>query len=193
MKAALRYAQVCGVQGGARLTVPVAMIGLVAGCAREFSNPVGRLAQGQRVGAIVAPPKRTVTAALRAMGLSHDRPVATDRPELNGDQGSRLRLSRILRGLRVTRFVAVGLSVRIGIDERIERRWGPKRIERGLYREPVRARQRHGVNASGLRWLSGRFIVDRPWMGRAWALPFLSVVAPSWKKPRPGYGWCAGG
>ncbi len=33
--------------------------------------------------------------------------------------------------------------------------------------------------ASGLRWLSLMMLVDIPWAGRVWALPFLTVLAPS--------------
>jgi hypothetical protein len=67
----------------------------------------------------------------------------------------------------------------IGVDESIERRWGPKIIERGIYRDPVRSSKSHVVKASGLRWISWMLMVDIPWIGRAWALPFLTVVAPS--------------
>ena len=56
---------------------------------------------------------------------------------------------------------------------------GPKIVERGIYRDPVRSSKSHVVKASGLRWISLMLIVDIPWIGRAWALPFLTVVAPS--------------
>ncbi len=161
------------------LTLPVEMIALLACFVREFSKPVWLLAQVLLVGAILAPHKRTVTSALRAMGLSQDRQFEKYHRVLNRDQWSGLRLSRILLGLLVTTFVAVGLPVLIGIDETIERRWGPKIIERGIYRDPVRSSRSHVVKASGLRWISLMLIVDIPWIGRAWALPFLTVVAPS--------------
>jgi DDE superfamily endonuclease len=35
------------------------------------------------------------------------------------------------------------------------------------------------VKASGLRWLSLMLLVEIPWAGRVWALPFLTVLAPS--------------
>src|SRR5258708_261601 len=81
--------------------------------------------------------------------------------------------------LVVTTFVAIGLPVLIGVDETIERRWGPKIIERGIYRDPVRSSKSHVVKASGLRWVCLMLIVDIAWIGRAWALPFLTVLAPS--------------
>ena len=67
----------------------------------------------------------------------------------------------------------------IGIDDTIERRWGAKIKARGIYRDPVRSSHGHFVKASGLRWLSLMVVVPIPWAGRRWALPFLTVLAPS--------------
>ena len=161
------------------LTLPVEMIALLAAFQPEFSQPVGLLAQVLLVGAILAPHKRTVTSALRAMGLSEERQFGKYQRELNRDGRSGLRRSRILLGLLVTTFVAAGLRVVIGVDETIERRWGPKIIERGIYRDAVRSSKSQVVKASGLRWISFMLIVDIPWIGQAGALPFLTVVAPS--------------
>lgn len=160
-------------------TLPHEMIALLAAFAPEFRKSVWVLAQVLLVGAILAPHKRTVTAALRAMGLSGEKGFDKYHRVLYRDQWSGLRLSRILLVLLVTTFVAVGIPVLIGVDETIERRWGPKIIERGIYRDPVRSSKSHVVKASGLRWVCLMLIVDIPWIGRAWALPFLTVVAPS--------------
>jgi hypothetical protein len=56
---------------------------------------------------------------------------------------------------------------------------GANKLPRGIYRDPVRSSRSHLVKASGLRWLSLRLLVEIPWAGRVWALPFLSVLAPS--------------
>jgi hypothetical protein len=45
--------------------------------------------------------------------------------------------------------------------------------------DPVRSSHGHFVKASGLRWLSLMLLSPIPWAGRVWALPFLSVLAPS--------------
>jgi hypothetical protein len=47
-------------------------------------------------------------------------------------------------------------------------------------------RSSHGqfVKASGLRWLSLMMLVNIPWAGRVWALPFLTVLAPSERSDR---------
>ena len=114
------------------LTLPSEMIALLAAFAPEFSKPVWRLAQVLLVGAILAPHKRTVTAALRAMGLSQERHFDKYHRVLNRDTWSGLGLSHILLVLLVGTFVAVGVPVLIGVDETIERRWGAKIVERGF-------------------------------------------------------------
>ena len=110
------------------------------------------------------------------MGLSQEKGFDKYHRVLYRDQWSGLRLSRILLVLLVATFVAVGLSVQLGIDETLERRWGPKIVQRGIYRDPVRSSKSHKVKASGLRWVCLMLIVDIPWIGRAWALPFLTVA-----------------
>jgi DDE superfamily endonuclease len=75
-------------------------------------------------------------------------------------------------------FLPAG-EVVIGIDDTIERRWGARIKARGIYRDPVRSPHGHFVKASGLRWLSLMVIVPIPGTGRRWALPFLTVLAPS--------------
>lgn len=67
----------------------------------------------------------------------------------------------------------------IGIDDTIERRWGPKIQARGIYRDPVRSSRGHFTKASGLRWLSVQLLTEVPWARRVWALPFLTMLCPS--------------
>ena len=66
-----------------------------------------------------------------------------------------------------------------GIDETLERRRGPKIKSLGIYRDAVRSSRSHLVKASGLRWISLMWLGQVPWAGRYWALPFLTVLAPS--------------
>ena len=66
-----------------------------------------------------------------------------------------------------------------GIDETIERRRGKRISAKGIYRDGVRSSQGHFVKASGLRWVSLMWLAPIPWAGRVWALPFLTVLAPS--------------
>ena len=66
-----------------------------------------------------------------------------------------------------------------GTDETIERRRGKQIAAKGIYRDGVRSSGSHFVKASGLRWISLMWLVPIPWAGRVWALPFLTVLAPS--------------
>ena len=67
----------------------------------------------------------------------------------------------------------------LGIDETLERRRGAKIKARGIYRDPVRSSRHQLVKASGLRWISLMWLGQVPWAGRHWALPVLTVLAPS--------------
>jgi hypothetical protein len=81
--------------------------------------------------------------------------------------------------LLIKAFVPPGAPIVIGLDDTIERRWGPNIKARGIYRDPVRSSKGHFVKASGLRWLSAMLLVKVPWAERVMALPFLTVLAPS--------------
>jgi hypothetical protein len=48
----------------------------------------------------------------------------------------------------------------------------------------VRSSKTHFVKTSGLRWVSMQLLAPIPWAGRVWALPFLTVLAPSERHDR---------
>lgn len=66
-----------------------------------------------------------------------------------------------------------------GIDETLERRWGKKINAKGIYRDAVRSSHSRFVKCSGLRWMCMMLLTPIPWANRVWALPFLTVLAPS--------------
>jgi DDE superfamily endonuclease len=136
-------------------------------------------AQVLLVGAILAPGPRTVTAALRIMGLSHEPHFQNYHRVLSRATWSARRLSELLLMLLLRSFVPDEAPVVVGIDETIERRRGPKIAARGIYRDPVRSSKEHFVKTSGLRWVSLQLLAPIPWIGRVWALPFFTVLAPS--------------
>jgi hypothetical protein len=130
------------------------------------------------IGAILAPGKRTVSAILRVMELSQGQNYQTYYRVLNRAVWSSLKASRILLVHLLAVFAPIGPVVMV-LDDTIERRRG-KRIEaKGIYRDPVRSSQSHFVKTSGLRWLCLMLLVPIPWAQRSWALPFLTVLAPS--------------
>jgi DDE superfamily endonuclease len=144
-----------------------------------FSERAWEWAKVLLVGAILAPGKRTVTAALRVMGLSDETQFQNYHRVLNRDRWSSWILSRILLRLLLRAFVPAATAVVIGLDEHIERRRGAKIAAKGIYRDAVRSSKACFVKTSGLRWLSMMLLAPVPWAQRVWALPFLTVLAPS--------------
>jgi hypothetical protein len=143
-----------------------------------FSKRVWPHVQVLLAGAILAPGKRTVSAALRVMDLGQTEQFQCYHRVLNRATWSGREASRVLLGVLVRTFVPNGPLV-IGVDETLERRFGPKIAAKGIYRDPVRSTHERFVKASGLRWVCLMLLVPVPWAGRVWALPFLSVLAPS--------------
>ena len=131
------------------------------------------------VGTILAPGKRTVTSALRAVGLATDPGFSKYHQVLNRAVWSSRRASQILLTLLLEVLAHGSGPLVFGIDETIERRWGSKIQARGIYRDAVRSSASHFVKTSGLRWVSLMWLTEIPWAQRIWALPFLTVLAPS--------------
>jgi hypothetical protein len=159
-------------------TLPNEYLSLIRVFAPLFSNLVWQHARVLVIGAILTPGQRTVAAALRMVGLSTERHFQTYHRVLNRAAWSSWAVSRELLKLLVQTFAALGPIV-VGVDDTIERRRGAKIKAKGIYRDPVRSSHSHFVKASGLRWLSLMLLVPIPWAQRVWALPFLTVLAPS--------------
>jgi hypothetical protein len=159
-------------------TLPPAMIPTIAPFVPLFSRRVWCHAQVLLVGAILAPGIRTVAAVLRVMGLSHLKPFQRYHRVLNRAVWSSLAVSRALLGLLAAAFAPTGPIV-LGIDDTLERRWGKKIAAKGVYRDAVRSSKEFFVKCSGLRWVCLMLLVPIPWANRVWALPFLTVLAPS--------------
>ena len=159
-------------------TLPTEYLTLVAVFAPLFSKRIWVWAEVLLIGAVVAPGKRTVTAVLRVMGLSECRQFQTYHRVLNRAVWSSLQASRLWLKVLVTTFAAKGPLV-VALDDTIERRRGAHIKAKGIYRDPVRSSHSHFVKASGLRWLSLMLLVNIPWAQRVWALPFLTILAPS--------------
>ena len=129
-------------------------------------------------GAILARGQRTVAAILRVMGLGDEKHFVNYHRVLQRAVWSSLAVSRTLLLLLLQTFVPTG-PILIGGDDTIERRWGAQIAARGIYRDPVRSSHSHFVKASGLRWLTLMLLVPIPFAQRVWALPFLTILAPS--------------
>src|SRR5215211_3207559 len=160
-------------------TLPTTMIRVLVPFAPLFSKRVWQHAQVLLAGTILAPGRRTVASALRAMGLDREKRFHRYHRVLNRASWSSREASRVLLELLVEAFVPEGGPLVVGIDETLERRWGKKIAAKGVYRDPVRSTDEQFVKSSGLRWVCAMLLVEIPWASRVWALPFLSALAPS--------------
>lgn len=161
------------------LDLPQAIITVLRSFEPVFSERVWEWVKVLLVGAILAPGKRTVTSAMRVMGLSDEAQYQNYHRVLNRAVWSSRCLSERLLRLVVEAFVPPGATLVLGVDDHIERRRGAKIAAKGIYRDAVRSSKSFFVKTSGLRWVSMMVLTKIPWVGRVWALPFLTVLAPS--------------
>jgi DDE superfamily endonuclease len=159
--------------------LPPSFLSYLAGFADLFTRPTWSNILMLLAGIILAPGRRTVTAALRILGRDRDPDFCTFHRILNRAAWSTRAVAGQLLLLLMACFLPTDAPVLIGIDDTIERRWGAKIKARGIYRDPVRSSKGHFVKASGLRWLSAMLLVRVPWAGRIMGLPFLTLLAPS--------------
>src|SRR5215467_3232365 len=161
------------------LTLPKGIIHVLCCFEEAFSERVWEWAKVLVIGAILAPGERTVTAILRVMGLSQERQFQNYHRVLNRAKWSSRALSHMLLRVLVAVFVPKEAAIVVGIDEITPRRRGAKIATKGIYRDPVRSSKEFFVKTSGLRWISMLVLAPIPWAGRAWALPFFTVLARS--------------
>jgi hypothetical protein len=131
------------------------------------------------IGAILAPGERTVAAILRVMGCSNEKQFQNYHRVLNRAKWSSRERSHRLLALLVRLFFPGNEPLIMGMDETIERRRGRTIAARGVSRDPVRSRKEFFVKTHGLRWIALMLLTPIPWARRVWALPFLTVLAPS--------------
>lgn len=127
-------------------------------------------------GTILAPGRRTVTAALRVMGLEGNPDFGKYHRVLNRARWKPLLLSRLLLRLIILVCVPSGAPLVLVVDETLERRWGRKIKYKGFFRDAIRSTKKKVVHSPGLRWLCLSMVVSVPWSRRSWALPFLTLL-----------------
>jgi hypothetical protein len=152
---------------------------LLAVFAPAFTRPTFAHALTLVYGAILAPGRRAVTAAVRAVGLDDERHITTDHRVLNRAVWSPLALSRALLGLIVAAFADADAPLVLVIDDTLERRYGRRVADKARYHDPVRSTAGHVVTTSGVRGLCVCALVRVPWSSRPWALPCLTVPCPT--------------
>jgi hypothetical protein len=132
-------------------------------------------------GVILAPGRRTVTAALRVMGYSQETNPSKYHRVLARARWSPWQMSRLLLGLLVDTFVPEGMALTLLFDETLERRAGKKIGYKGWFRDAVRSVGNKVAVSLGIRWCCVCLLVSVPWASRPWALPFLAVPVLSEK------------
>jgi DDE superfamily endonuclease len=164
--------------------LPEAIILILAPFAPLFSERVWRHAQVLLLGAMLTPGSRTVTGALRMMGLTLECHFTNYHRVLNRATWSARQGSRILLGLLSTLLVPPGATIVFGADDTVARRSGRKITAKGCYREAVRSTKKHVSRCFGLKWVSMMLLVPVPWSRRVWAFPFLTALC--WPETKRG-------
>ena len=162
-------------------TLPPKMVRALAPFAPFFSRSVFQHVQVLVTGAILAPGRRSVSSALRAMGLDQEKRFHRYHRVLSRAECSSREVSRILLGLLVEAFMFEGDPLVVGIDETLERRWGKKIAAKGslprsgpLHPRELREEQRTTV---GVRNVVGGDPLGFPGVG--FALPLKLWLLPS--------------
>jgi hypothetical protein len=161
------------------LPVPDSLAALLGVCAGAFTRPTCAPVQVLVTGTLLTSGRRTVTAALRAVGLGGERRFTTYHRVLNRAVWSPLRLSRILLHLLVMAFLAPDAPRVLLIDGTLERRWGPKIALKGRSHDAVRSTSGHVMTSEDIHWVCLALLVPSPWGGREWAMPILTVPTRS--------------
>ena len=161
------------------MSLPGTLLPVLEAFRPEFTPRTWPKAVTLMLGTILARGRRTVAAALRQMGLHDDPKFSSYHQVFNRAAWSPLHLARRLLAAVIVAFVPPGVGLTFAIDETLERRWGRKIRIRGHYRDPLASSKERSVSASGIRWIVLALVVTVPWASRPWALPILSVPAPT--------------
>src|SRR3954464_7724479 len=115
-------------------TLPTEMIRVLTPFAPLFSERVFQHVQVLLAGAILAPGKRTVSSALRAMGLDQHKPFHRYHRVLSRANWSSREASRLLLKSLVEAFVAEGPLV-VGVGGALRGTRGQEIAAKGVYRD----------------------------------------------------------
>ncbi|MBX3710212.1 MAG: transposase [Gammaproteobacteria bacterium] len=132
------------------------------------------------MGAILCQGARRVSSILRVMGLSHEKRFEKYHRVLNRAKWNSLTGAKILLVLLI-QLLPAAFPILIVVDDTIERRGSKKIKAKGCYRDACRSTEKLIVKCFGLKWVCLMLVVPLPWCKRPWALPFMTILAPSKK------------
>lgn len=161
-------------------SLPRGMAAVLNSFSHLFTLPTWVHIQVLLMGAILCQGARRVSSILRVMGLSQEKRFEKYHRVLNRAKWNGLTGAKILLGLLV-QLLPAALPILIVVDDTIERRSGKKIKAKGCYRDACRSTEKLIVKCFGLKWVCLMLIVSLPWCKRPWALPFMTILAPSKK------------
>ncbi len=158
---------------------PQEFSGIISEFSSLFSKKIFERAGQLLLGSILTQGKRTVCGVLRTLGLKDIPNWYQYHRILSRAKWSAYHGSKILLKMLIQHFLKNVSTLVFVVDETLERRWGPMIKARGIYRDAVRSSKSHFVKCSGLRWISVMLLTPISWAKGLWALPFLTILAPS--------------
>jgi len=135
------------------------------------------------IGALLCRTGVTVCSSLRAVGLSTEKCFSRYHRLLNRDRWNLFAGAKILL-LLLLRYFNQGLTLTFAIDDTLERRRGKHIRAKGWFKDPIQSANGKVATSSGLRWMPVMLLTVVPFIGRIFALPFLTVLVPSEKRQR---------
>lgn len=156
------------------------ILAVLSSFSSEFSRPTLKNIKILLIGAILCRGPRRISSVLRVMGLASEGNFSNYHRVLNRARWDGVMLAKIMLGLLI-QLLPDSWPILVAVDETLERRRGKKIKAKGLYRDAVQSSQSNVVTNYGLKWECMMLIVPLPWCKRPWALPFLTVLAPSKK------------
>jgi hypothetical protein len=130
------------------------------------------------MGALLCQGPRRISSILRVMGLGGSPCFSKYHRVFNRAKWNSLTLSKILLG-KMLQHLPNSMAIIIVVDETIERRKGKKISAKGCYRDAVRSSHSTVITCYGLKWECMTLMMPLPFCTRPWALPFMTVLAPS--------------
>lgn len=168
-------------RSGHMKTLPAAILTILQSFANIFSNKRSwTLACFLFAPLVMVKGGRTVCRLLRFLGLKGDKAFDKYHKLLNRANWNMLLGSGIL----LKKIVEDDKTVRIAIDEHIERRRGPKIKALGCYRDPILSTNRRKVKSFGLKWMGVAVLKKFSWSKNVFALPFLTILTRSKESDR---------
>lgn len=133
--------------------LPKELTPILAHFAPAFTEATYQKAAVLVIGTLLTKGRRTVTVALRAVGLQNEPGWSKYHHVLNRATWSGIGMSRLLLLLIVATSVTADSPITITVDETLERRWGRRIRKRSHWRDSLASSKGLNVTTSGLRWL----------------------------------------